>query len=149
MLKLKPFVLVFLFPLLLFAQQKKADAKKFHAEFDSLSARKAELLKLKDELKAEVEALNAKSERLDAALKKCLPAFYMKKYGRKIGSRIALGKVWRGMTERMLRDSWGKPDKVTVNRQKYGVFKQYYYGNIIYFFRDGKLIDWEDGGRKR
>ena len=48
------------------------------------------------------------------------------------------------MTENMLNDSWGKPDKIDVNKEKWGVFSQWYYGNITYFFRDGSMIDWEE-----
>ena len=50
------------------------------------------------------------------------------------------------MTEEMLIDSWGEPDKVNVDKFDYGTFSQYFYGDITYFFdRDGKLIDWEEG----
>ena len=67
------------------------------------------------------------------------------KYGKKNGVRVASGMVWKSMTEEMLRDSWGEPDRIDSNKQSYGIFNQWYYGEITYFFRDGKLIDWEEG----
>ncbi len=52
------------------------------------------------------------------------------------------------MTERMLKDSWGEPDKIDKNMEKWGVFTQWYYGNITYFFKNGKLIAWEEENNK-
>ncbi len=69
--------------------------------------------------------------------------YFIKKYGRKIGNRILNGQVWKGMTEQMLRDSYGKPDKITRNKEKWGTFAQYYYGKQIFFFKNGKLFDWQ------
>ena len=48
------------------------------------------------------------------------------------------------MTEKMLRDGWGKPDRIHTSTYKWGIYSQWYYGDIIYFFRNGKLIDWEE-----
>ena len=139
----------YLLPLLfvasfLFAQEKGMTREAYNKEFQQLETKKAELLKEKTSLKTSIEKLNKEIAHLDSLLKKCLPGYFIRKYGKRIGTRIALGKVWKGMTEKMLLDSWGKPDKITTSRKKWGVFRQYYYGKIIYFFRDGKLIDWEE-----
>ncbi len=145
MLKTKYFLLFLLFASVLFAQQKKKITREeYNKEFEKVTLQKETLLKQKKELKATIEALEKKSAHLDSVLKACMPSYLIHKYGKKIGTRIALGKVWKGMTERMLVDSWGKPDRITTNRKKYGIFRQYYYGKIIYFFRDGRLIDWEE-----
>ncbi len=149
MLKLKFFFILFFVTTAVFAQQKKMTRAEYDKEFTRLDSKKRALLAEKAQLKSSIEKLNQKLLHLDSLYKACRPALLIKKYGRKIGNRIALGKVWKGMTERMLKDSWGKPDRITTNRQKWGVFRQYYYGNIIYFFRDGKLIDWEDGSKHK
>ncbi len=48
------------------------------------------------------------------------------------------------MTDEMVRDSWGKPDKIDKNVERWGVFTQWYYGNVTFFFRDGKLTEWDE-----
>ena len=47
------------------------------------------------------------------------------------------------MTEDMLNDSWGKPDRTNKIKKKWGIFTQWYYGDITYFFKNSKLIEWE------
>lgn len=126
----------------LFAQQMTR--AEYNNRLDSLTVLKNRLKEQKQSLKSEIDKLTKLSEELDNKLKECLPAFFIKKYGKEIGRRVAAGRVWVGMTEEMLRDSYGKPDKVETNKEKWGVFSQYYYGKIIFFFRDGKLIEWEE-----
>lgn len=48
---------------------------------------------------------------------------------------IVIGKVVVGMTERMVKLSWGEPDK--INRASYG--DQWVYGDQYLYFDDGKL----------
>ena len=67
-----------------------------------------------------------------------------RKYGNEIGERIIRGQIWKGMTEKMLEDSWGKPDRITKNREKWGTFTQWYFGKITYFFKDGIMTGWEE-----
>ena len=74
---------------------------------------------------------------------------FVKKYGREDGQRIASGKIWKGMTMDMLKDIWGKPDKVISNKFSYGVYTQWFYGDITYFFKNSVLIDWEQGTGKK
>ena len=47
------------------------------------------------------------------------------------------------MTDKMLEESWGKPDNITSNKEKWGMFTQWYYGEITYFFKNGELLGWE------
>ncbi len=69
---------------------------------------------------------------------------YVLKYGKEIGNRIAYKRIWMGMTDKMVRDGWGEPDKIDRNVEKWGVFEQWFYGNITFFFKDGKLTDWDE-----
>lgn len=135
---------IFLMLTVSLSAQQNIDRAAFDKTNDSLTVLKKKLLSEKEKLKKEIESLVDLNSRLDEELKNCLPQFYIKKYGKELGSRIAAGRVWVGMTEQMLLDSYGKPDKVNRNKEKWGVFAQYYYGKIVFFFRDGKLIEWEE-----
>ena len=120
------------------------DDKAIETEVEELQRLREDLLNEKTSLKEEIEDYNSIISKLNDELKVVFPPCMEKKYGRKDGARIAMGQIWKGMTEEMMRDSWGWPDKTNTDRYSYGVFTQYYYGKVIYFFRDGKLIDWEE-----
>ncbi len=47
------------------------------------------------------------------------------------------------MTDEMVRDGWGEPDRVDKNVEAWGTFTQWNYGDVTFFFKDGKLTDWE------
>ncbi|HKJ81171.1 MAG TPA: hypothetical protein VJ954_04060 [Ignavibacteriaceae bacterium] len=128
----------------------------YQAEMDSLSTLKKSLSSEKDQLNAYTDSLanyiNAldnvlnKNEKELAELKKEL---FIKKYGRTNGLRVFEGRIWKGMTEEMMRDVWGKPTKTNTDKHSWGVFTQYYYGDIIYFFKNSVLIDWQQGSEKK
>ena len=125
------------------------------SEKDSLLTLKNSLTTENAKLKSEVDSLTAYLAALDkkldvnqnelASLKKKL---YIKKYGKENASRMALGKIWKGMTIEMLETEWGKPDKTHTDKHPWGVFTQLYYGDITYFFKNSILIDWEEGSKK-
>ena len=130
----------------------KMNEKQYVAQTDSLQVLKLSLTKINLQLQKEIDSLKKVSDSLDKKLDKAQSelkmiqhSFYIKKYGQENGNRIFEGKVWKGMTESMLKDSWGKPDKTHQNKYKWGVFTQWYYGDIIFFFKNGKLIDWQEG----
>ncbi|MCF8266381.1 MAG: hypothetical protein K9I99_17935, partial [Melioribacteraceae bacterium] len=81
----------------------------------------------------------------ESAITNCKEEILVLKYGQEYGMRVSMGRVWKGMSENMMRDSWGEPDKIDKNKEKWGVFSQWYYGEIVYFFKDGKLTEWEQG----
>ncbi len=141
----KPIFLLLLFSAALFAQQKPVMSRsEYNSKLDSLTGLKEKLTAERDAIKKQIDSLTKKSADLDSDLKTALRTVYIKRYGKKIGNRIINKQVWKGMTEKMLRDSWGKPDKITKNQEKWGLFTQWYYGKITFFFRDGKLTDWEE-----
>lgn len=145
-------ILLFIIGSLVYGQTNgKMNEKQYGALTDSLRVLKLSLTKENLQLEKEVDSLKIVSESLDKKLNKAQSelmkiqhTFYIKKYGKENGNRIIEGKVWKGMTESMLRDSWGKPDKTHQNNYKWGVFDQWYYGDITYFFKNSKLIDWEE-----
>lgn len=137
-------VLISISPNIFAQNHKKINSKTYYKKYDSLSVLKQKLLTDKKLLQSQIDSLTNISDKLDSALKIALPKYFVRKYGHKIGMRVALGKVWKGMTEKMLRDGWGKPDRIHTSTYKWGIYSQWYYGDIIYFFRNGKLIDWEE-----
>jgi len=126
-------------------------------------SQKDSLLNLKNSLKSENSILKSKidsltnlfsslSEELTAnqsELAEINKRSFVKKYGKENGQRVASGRIWKGMTTDMLKDIWGKPDKITSNKYSYGVYTQWYYGDITYFFKNSVLIDWEQGTEKK
>ena len=130
-------------------------SQNYQSEKDSLLLLKNSLTTENANLKSEVDSLTAYLSALDkrlstnqnelGTLKKKLN---IKKYGEEIATRIALGRVWKGMTIEMLEDEWGKPDKTHTDKHPWGVFTQLYYGDITYFFKNSILTDWEEGSKK-
>lgn len=111
---------------------------------DSLSSQKSNYTLEKETLIKDISMLEKRMIDLTEQLKNAQIDLFVKKYGKDNGMRIAQGRVWKGMTEKMLRDSWGEPDKIIKNKEKWGTFTQWYYGKITYFFKDGVMIDWEE-----
>ncbi len=139
-------LLIFIASLTVAQTQKDVISRQeFNSEKEKLVAKKLALLEEKKKLKAQIGELTKELVKLDDPnlKRKICRKYFLKKYGKKIGERILNGQVWKGMTEEMLRDSYGKPDKIDRNKQKWGVFSQWYYGKQIFFFKNGKLIDWE------
>ena len=126
--------------------QESGSSKK--EKYDSLKIKRTQLIAEKESLKLAIEKDEKTLDSLKQLVKNSISALYIQRYGKDYGTRVANGQVWKGMTDKMLRDSWGKPDKIDKNVEKWGVFTQWYYGTITYFFRDGKLTDWEDSAAK-
>lgn len=128
----------------------------YQSEKDSLTSLKNSLISEMDSLNAYTDSLAHHLTFLDkeltnsetelAEIKKRL---FIKKYGKEDGLRVSEGRIWKGMTEDMLKDVWGKPDKTNTDKHSWGVFTQYYYGEITYFFKNSKLIDWQQGSKEK
>lgn len=134
-----------IFSLNISAQSETGISKeRYNFLYDSLTVEKDRLLDEKETLVSDIDSLKSLLVELEERCKSARSDQIIKRYGRDVGKRIVNGQVWKGMTEKMLEDSWGKPDKITKNKKKWGTFTQWYYGSITYFFRDGKMIDWEE-----
>ena len=130
-------------------------SQNYQSEKDSLMLLKDSLAISNSSVKAEIDSLTNYLSELEkktnvnqdelAELKKKL---YIKKYRKENGTRMSLGKVWKGMTLEMLEDEWGKPDKSHTDKHPWGTFTQLYYGDITYFFKNSVLTDWEEGSKK-
>ena len=117
----------------------------YESEMQSFSVKKIDLQIEITDLKNEIEAMRNLKPELELEVIIAYRELYVLKYGEEFGQRVSYNQVWKGMSEEMMHDSWGEPDKIDRNVQDYGVFNQWYYGDVTLFFRDGKLIDWEEG----
>ncbi|HLP75062.1 MAG TPA: hypothetical protein VK155_19315 [Bacteroidales bacterium] len=69
-------------------------------------------------------------------------SYLEEKYGTSLAARINSGKIWKGMTPEMVKDSWGSPQK--INRLVNGntMNEQWTYQNTILYFKDNQLTEW-------
>jgi hypothetical protein len=114
---------------------------------DSLKTAKEQLDKEKKILLAETSSLKEKSSALTEKIRIAnleIEQLFTKKFGKEYGVRVFNKQIWKGMTDKMLLASWGTPDKIEKNTERWGTFSQWFYGKITFFFRDGKLTDWEE-----
>ncbi|MCZ7603500.1 MAG: hypothetical protein QY331_03870 [Melioribacteraceae bacterium] len=133
---MKYLIIILLFTLTISAQSKPG--KK-----DSLLTSSKKIEQTNEQLRNDIDALKKLRDSLQQKLRVELKELYILRYGEEAGSKVSLGQIWTGMTEEMMKDSWGEPDSVTVNNQPWGKFSQWYYGDITYFFKNGELFDWE------
>ncbi len=134
-------VLIFLISLTTFAQMTEEE---YNSKKESLTLQKKELKREIETLKTEVESLQNRIPELEQEMMTAFRELYVLKYGEEIGQRIAYKQIWKGMTDEMVRDGWGEPGKIDRNVENWGVFEQWNYGNITFFFKDGKLTDWDE-----
>jgi hypothetical protein len=64
------------------------------------------------------------------------------KYGTNMAARLISGKIWKGMSSEMVRDSWGKPQ--TINRTISGntIEEEWFYKNTWLYIENDILTDW-------
>ena len=134
-------VLIILISLPAFAQMTE---KEYNSKMESLTLQKKELNGEIETLKTEVESLQNRIPELEQEMITAFRELYVLKYGREIGQRVAYKQIWKGMTDEMVRDGWGESDRIDKNVEEWGVFEQWNYGNITFFFKDGKLTDWDE-----
>jgi hypothetical protein len=119
----------------------------FTSQKDSIQTIKKSLLTQKMMLSKSIDSLKSESILFDKKIEDEISGtilLYKKKFGETNGWRIYNKQVWKGMTDKMLMAGWGSPDKRDKNVEKWGVFQQFYYGEVTFFFKDGKLSDWEE-----
>jgi len=134
-------VLIILISLTTFAQMTEEE---YNSKMESLTLQKKELKKEIEALKKEIENLPNRIPELEQEMITAFRELYVLKYGEDSGQRVAYKQIWKGMTDEMVRDGWGEPETINRNVEKWGVFEQWNYGNITFFFKDGKLTDWDE-----
>jgi hypothetical protein len=68
-------------------------------------------------------------------------SFLENKYGSSMAARLTAGKIWKGMSAEMVRDSWGKP--VKINRIIGDIVKEeWIYKNTWLYIENNILVEW-------
>ncbi len=134
-------VLILINSLTAFAQMTEEE---YNSKMESLTLQKKELKREVEALNTEIEKLQNRIPELDQKMMTAFRELYVLKYGEDIGQRVAYKQIWKGMTDEMVRDGWGEPDRIDKNVEAWGVFTQWIYGEVIFFFKDGKLTDWDE-----
>lgn len=64
------------------------------------------------------------------------------KYGSNMAARLISGKIWKGMNAEMVKDSWGKAEK--INRVISGniIKEEWIYKNTWLYFENNTLLEW-------
>jgi hypothetical protein len=69
------------------------------------------------------------------------------KYGRSIANRMYAGKIWKGMTSEMVKDTWGEPDRVNRKVENAIVREEMIYRGTWLLMEQGRLKEWGPIGR--
>jgi hypothetical protein len=95
--------------------------------------------------KIEAERKRIEEERRLTKINAERKAALTKKYGSFAAIRILERKIWIGMTEAMLLDSWGEPEDINTTVNRYVTRKQYVYGSGRYVYvENGKVDAWQN-----
>jgi len=64
------------------------------------------------------------------------------KYGTNMASKLMAGKIWKGMDAEMVKDSWGKAEK--INRIVSGNItkEEWIFKNTWLYFENNELVEW-------
>ena len=136
------FSVLFIFiSLTAFAQMTE---KEYNREKDELNISRDQLKNEIEDIKIESDSMRNRIPELEQEVVTAYRELYVLKYGKAVGEKVSFKQIWSGMTDEMVRDSWGEPDKIDKNVKPWGVFTQWYYGEVTFFFRDGKLTEWDE-----
>jgi hypothetical protein len=64
------------------------------------------------------------------------------KYGTAMAAKLSAGKIWKGMNAEMIRDSWGKPQKINRIISGNTVKEEWIYKNTWLYLEDEILVEW-------
>jgi len=70
------------------------------------------------------------------------------KYGRETGEKIYQHKIWKGMQQTMVMDSWGRPQKINHWSGIGGTKDEWIYPRYILVFWDSRLTSWYERGKR-
>lgn len=91
-----------------------------------------------------MEELQAKERAIELQRKAKERVIELKrKYGNAIGIRISNGEMWIGMSEAMLYDSWGRPQRVNQTVFSNMVKKQLVYRNHYVYVENGEVVSYQ------
>ncbi|MGC1391560.1 MAG: hypothetical protein WA816_11035 [Bacteroidales bacterium] len=64
------------------------------------------------------------------------------KYGSNMASRLFSGKIWKGMTSEMVKDSWGTADKINRIISSNVVKEEWIFRSTWLYFENNTLLEW-------
>jgi hypothetical protein len=64
------------------------------------------------------------------------------KYGSDMAAKLIEGKIWKGMSAEMIRDSWGKPQKINRVISSNDVKEEWIFKNTWLYIENDLLKDW-------
>lgn len=64
------------------------------------------------------------------------------KYGTGMATKLISGKIWKGMTSEMVRDSWGKPLKINRVISGNTVKEEWIFKNTWLYLQNDVLVEW-------
>ena len=69
-------------------------------------------------------------------------AYLESKYGTSMAARINSGRIWKGMNAEMVRDSWGKADRISREISGNTVKEEWIYRNTWLYLENNTLVQW-------
>jgi hypothetical protein len=64
------------------------------------------------------------------------------KYGTSMAAKLSAGKIWKGMNAEMIRDSWGKAQKINRIISGNTVKEEWIFKNTWLYLEDDILVEW-------
>lgn len=64
------------------------------------------------------------------------------KYGSSLAKRLYSGKIWKGMTPEMVKDSWGSPKKINRVINGNNVREEWIYNSTWLYIQNDVLVKW-------
>jgi hypothetical protein len=64
------------------------------------------------------------------------------KYGSDMAARLNAGKIWKGMNEEMVKDSWGPAEKTTRIVSGNIIKEEWIFKNSWLYFENNTLVEW-------
>lgn len=98
-------------------------------------------------LKSKVKPLNfemakAENANLSNTNKKDRLTYLLEKYDEETAHALYEHKIWKGMTTKMTKDSWGSPLTMDRYHRVGESIEDWHYSKYILVFADGKLVRW-------
>mgnify|MGYP002387725991 CR=1 FL=1 len=68
--------------------------------------------------------------------------YLMNKYGTAVATKLYSGKIWKGMTGQMVKDSWGSPRKINRVISGNNIREEWIYQNTWLYLSNNELQEW-------
>jgi hypothetical protein len=59
-----------------------------------------------------------------------------------MAARLIAGKIWKGMTAEMVRDSWGSPVKINRVIRNNSAKEEWIFKNTWLYIENNSLVEW-------